>query len=92
MAANLAPAVSSAPITLVSPAMGNLVFTKALVTIIVGGMGSVPGAIIGGLVIGFAEAFGGFYISTDYKDIFAFLLLVVILSFRPQGLFTRGMR
>lgn len=81
-----------APINLVYPAMGNLVITKAFVIIIVGGMGSVPGAIIGGLVIGFAEAFGGFYISTDYKDIFAFLLLVVILSFRPQGLFTRGMR
>jgi len=81
-----------APINLVYPAMGNLVITKAFVIIIVGGMGSVPGAIIGGLVIGFAEAFGGFYVSTDYKDIFAFLLLVVILSFRPQGLFTRGMR
>lgn len=85
-------AVLYAPINLVYPAMGNLVITKAFVIIIVGGMGSVPGAIIGGLVIGFAEAFGGFYISTDYKDIFAFLLLVVILSFRPQGLFTRGMR
>lgn len=81
-----------APINLVYPAMGNLVITKAFVIIIVGGMGSVPGAIIGGLAIGFAEAFGGFYVSTDYKDIFAFLLLVVILSFRPQGLFTRGMR
>ncbi|MEO7032120.1 MAG: branched-chain amino acid ABC transporter permease [Herbaspirillum sp.] len=81
-----------APINLVYPAMGNLVITKAFVIIIVGGMGSVPGAIIGGLVIGFAEAFGGFYISTDYKDIFAFVLLVVIMSVRPQGLFTKGMR
>lgn len=81
-----------APINLVYPAMGNLVITKAFVIIIVGGMGSVPGAIIGGLVIGFAEAFGGFYISTDYKDIFAFLLLVIIMSVRPQGLFTKGMR
>ena len=81
-----------APINLVYPAMGNLVITKAFVIIIVGGMGSVPGAIIGGLVIGFAEAFGGFYISTDYKDIFAFVLLVLIMSVRPQGLFTKGMR
>ena len=81
-----------APINLVYPAMGNLVITKAFVIIILGGMGSVPGAIVGGLIIGFAESFGAFYISTDYKDIVAFVLLVVILSVRPQGLFTKGAR
>src|SRR5690606_22139050 len=79
-----------APINLVYPTMGNLVITKAFVIIILGGMGSVPGAIVGGLVIGFAESFGAFYISTDYKDIIAFVLLVVILSLRPQGLFSKG--
>jgi branched-chain amino acid transport system permease protein len=79
-----------APINLVYPAMGHLVITKAFVIIILGGMGSVPGAIVGGLIIGFAESFGAFYISTDYKDIIAFGLLVLILSVRPQGLFTRG--
>lgn len=76
-----------APINLVYPAMGNLVITKAFVIIILGGMGSVPGAIAGGVIIGMAESFGGFYFSTDYKDIIAFALLVVILSLRPQGLF-----
>lgn len=76
-----------APINLVYPSMGNLVITKAFVIIILGGMGSIPGAIVGGLIIGMAESFGGFYISTDYKDIIAFLLLVIILSVRPQGLF-----
>lgn len=81
-------AVLYAPINLVYPAMGNLVITKAFVIIILGGMGSFPGAIVGGLIIGMAESFGGFYLSTDYKDIVAFVLLVVILSFRPQGLFT----
>ncbi len=81
-----------APINLVYPAMGNLVITKAFVIIILGGMGSVPGAIAGGLIIGFAESFGAFYISTDYKDIIAFVLLVLILSLRPQGLFTKGVR
>jgi branched-chain amino acid transport system permease protein len=81
-----------APINLVYPAMGNLVITKAFVIIVLGGMGSVPGAILGGLIIGFAESFGAFYISTDYKDIIAFVLLVVILSLRPQGLFTTGAR
>ena len=81
-----------APINLVYPAMGHLVITKAFVIIILGGMGSVPGAIVGGLIIGFAESFGAFYISTDYKDIISCALLVVILSFRPQGLFTNGAR
>jgi len=81
-----------APINLIYPAMGHLVITKAFVIIILGGMGSVPGAIVGGLIIGFAESFGAFYLSPDYKDIIAFALLVVILSFRPQGLFTKGVR
>jgi branched-chain amino acid transport system permease protein len=79
-----------APINLVYPAMGHLVIMKAFVIIILGGMGSVPGAIAGGMIIGFAEAFGGFYISSAYKDIIAFGLLVLILSLRPQGLFTKG--
>jgi len=78
-----------APINLVYPAMGSLVITKAFVIIILGGMGSVPGAIAGGLLIGFAESFGAFYVSTDYKDIIAFVLLVAILSFRPEGIFVK---
>lgn len=83
-------AVLYAPINLVYPSMGHLVITKAFVIIILGGMGSFPGAIVGGLIIGLAESFGGFYFSTDYKDLIAFVLLVVILSVRPQGLFTKG--
>lgn len=85
-----AAAVLYAPVNLVYPAMGSLVITKAFAIIVIGGMGSVPGAIAGGLIIGFAESFGAFYISSDYKDIIAFVLLVVILSVRPQGLFTKG--
>ncbi|WP_432378127.1 branched-chain amino acid ABC transporter permease [Duganella sp. P38] len=83
-------AVLYAPINLVHSGMGHLVITKAFVIIVLGGMGSVPGAIAGGLIIGFAESFGAFYISTDYKDIIAFALLVLILSLRPQGLFQKG--
>jgi branched-chain amino acid transport system permease protein len=81
-----------APINLVYPGMGNLVIMKAFVIIILGGMGSIPGAIVGGMIIGFAESFGAFYVSTDYKDIIAFALLVLILSLRPEGLFTKGAR
>lgn len=79
-----------APIALVYPTMGDLVVMKAFVIIILGGMGSIPGAMLGGLIIGFAEAFAAFYLSTDYKDAVAFLLLVAILSVRPQGLFGHG--
>ena len=79
-----------APMNLVYPAMGHLVIMKAFVIIILGGMGSIPGAIVGGMIIGFAEAFGGYYISDAYKDVIAFALLVVILSIRPQGLFAKG--
>ncbi len=85
-------AVLYAPINLISPTMGELVITKAFVIIVLGGMGSVIGAIVGGLVIGFAESFGAFYLSTDYKDIIAFALLAVILSVRPQGLFAGRLR
>jgi branched-chain amino acid transport system permease protein len=81
-----------APINLIYPAMGNLVIMKAFVIIILGGMGSIPGAILGSMVIGFAESFGAFYVSTSYKDIIAFALLVLILSLRPQGLFPGGAR
>lgn len=80
------------PINLISPGMGHLVIMKAFVIIVLGGMGSIPGAIIGGMIIGFAESFGAFYISTNYKDIVAFILLVAIMAFRPQGLFTKGVR
>jgi branched-chain amino acid transport system permease protein len=55
-------------------------------------MGSLPGAILGGMVIGFAESFGAFYVSTDYKDIIAFALFVLIMSVRPAGLFPGGVR
>lgn len=81
-----------APINLVYPSMGNLLLMKAFVIIILGGMGSIPGAIVGGLIIGFAEALGGFYISAEYKDLIAFILLVTILSVKPTGLFTKGVR
>lgn len=81
-----------APINLVYPGMGHLVIMKAFVIIVLGGMGSIPGAIVGGMIIGFAESFGAFYVSTNYKDLIAFALLVIILSLRPQGLFTKGMR
>ena len=79
----------AAPINLVSPGMGHLVILKAFVIIILGGMGSIPGAILGGYILGFSESLGAAYISNDYKDLIAFVLLVLILSIKPQGLFVK---
>jgi branched-chain amino acid transport system permease protein len=79
----------AAPINLVFPGMGQLVILKAFVIIILGGMGSIPGAILGGYILGFSESLGATYVSNDYKDIIAFVLLVIILSIRPKGLFAK---
>ncbi|MFC2949659.1 branched-chain amino acid ABC transporter permease [Virgibacillus sediminis] len=80
----------SSPINLVFPGMGHLVILKAFVIIIIGGMGSIPGAILGGYILGFSESIGATYISSDYKDIIAFVLLVAILSIKPEGIFAKG--
>jgi branched-chain amino acid transport system permease protein len=90
----LAAAAASliAPIFLVYPTMGAMPNLKAFVVIIIGGMGSIPGAVIGGFMLGLMEALGGGYISTDYKDLFAFGALVTFLTLRPTGLFGKGVR
>ncbi|QQK80539.1 branched-chain amino acid ABC transporter permease [Salicibibacter cibi] len=83
-------AAINAPINLVFPDMGHLVILKAFVIVIIGGMGSVPGAIIGGYILGFSESLGATFISAEYSDIIAFVLLVIILTVKPQGLFAKG--
>ena len=76
-----------APILFVSIQMGSAIALKAFAATIIGGFGDVAGAIIGGLALGVIETFGAAYISVPYKDGFAFLVLVLFLVFRPQGLF-----
>ena len=53
----------------------------------IGGFGNVPGAVIGGLIVGLAEALGASYISSTYKDAIVFVLMVAFLLMRPQGIF-----
>ena len=76
-----------APILFVSVGMGSSIALKAFAASIIGGFGDVTGAIVGGLALGVVETFGAAYISVPYKDAFAFIVLVVFLLFRPQGLF-----
>jgi len=87
-----AAATLIAPVFLVYSTMGSMPNLKAFVIIIVGGLGSIPGAVIGGFLLGLIEALGGGYISTNYKDLFAFGLLVTFLTIRPTGLFGKGVR
>jgi branched-chain amino acid transport system permease protein len=76
-----------APILFVSIQMGSTIALKAFAATIIGGFGDVAGAIIGGLALGIIETFGAAYISVPYKDGFAFLVLILFLIFRPQGIF-----
>lgn len=66
--------------------MGFLAGLKGFTAAVIGGIGSVPGAALGGLVLGLAEAFASVYISITFKDAIAFLLLVAVLLIRPSGL------
>ena len=76
-----------APIYFVTHKMGAVLGLKAFAVTIAGGFGDVRGAIAGGLALGVIETFGAAYVSVVYKDAFAFLLLILFLLFRPQGIF-----
>jgi branched-chain amino acid transport system permease protein len=76
-----------APILFVSVSMGQIIALKAFAANIIGGFGSIPGAILGGLSIGLVETLGAAYISVPYKDAFAFIIVILVLLVRPQGLF-----
>ncbi len=70
--------------------IGFIAGIKAFTAAVLGGIGSIPGAVLGALVLGWTESFATGYVSSDYEDVFAFLLLVIILIVRPSGLLGRS--
>jgi branched-chain amino acid transport system permease protein len=80
-----------APITFVHANMG-FIGLKAFPAAVVGGFGSLPGAIVGGLVIGIVEALSGFYLPEGFKDIAAYVVVLLMLMVKPNGLFGEALR
>ena len=74
----------------VEPTMGGVATLKAFVVVILGGMGSFVGAIVGGLLLGLAEGLSAGYLSTGWKDAVGFFAVILVLLFRPEGLFRRA--
>jgi branched-chain amino acid transport system permease protein len=78
------------PLTLSSYDQGAMFGFKGFSAAMLGGVGSLPGAVVGGLALGLLEAFGSFYISSDFKDAIAFSVLLLILFVRPSGFLGRA--
>ena len=76
----------------VTPTMGDLAALKAFAIVILGGLGSIKGATIGGFILAFVEEMGAGYVSSGYRDAMGFLLIIVVLLFKPTGLFARAER
>jgi len=75
-----------APITFTAYDVGVMLGLKGFAAAILGGLGSFPGAIVGGLALGLLESLGAGYVSSAYKDVIAFLIILAVLFFRPDGL------
>jgi len=85
-----AAGVILAPVFPVSPTSGVPIALTAFVVVVLGGMGSMWGCVVGGLALGLVENFGAAFISTGYKNVFGFIILILILAIRPVGLFGRS--
>jgi len=80
------------PVFLAYPSMGDLASLKAFSVVILGGLGNLPGATLGGLLLGVAEEFGAGYVSSGYRDAVGFVIIIVVLLLRPAGLFAKQER
>ncbi|MES2602919.1 MAG: branched-chain amino acid ABC transporter permease [Pseudomonadota bacterium] len=76
----------------VAPGVSSGLVIKGFAVLILGGLGSIPGAIVGGMVLGVSEAFAAAFVSSAYKDVISFLLMILVLLVRPEGLMRRSSR
>jgi branched-chain amino acid transport system permease protein len=81
-----------APLTSVFPTSGVTPLLISFVVLVIGGLGSLPGAVLGGLLVGVTTSLGVVYLSSAYADIYAYVLMLVVLLIRPAGLFMRAAR
>jgi branched-chain amino acid transport system permease protein len=79
-----------APLTSLLPNVGEGALLKGIIVIVVGGLGSVSGAVAGGLLLGVAESLGGMYISIGFKEAIGYIFIILLLLWRPQGLFAKA--
>jgi branched-chain amino acid transport system permease protein len=88
-----AAAVLMAPITLLYPDIGFVLFIKAFAAAVLGGLTSVAGAVVGGLLMGVIESMAAGYLHTSFQDVSAFIVIMLVLIFLPSGIFgARGLR
>lgn len=74
----------------IDPNIGNAIGTKTFASAVLGGVGVLPGAMVGGLLVGIIETIGASYISSGYRDVFAFVILILVLLIKPSGLFGKN--
>jgi len=79
-----------APSLYLYPTVGEILVAKCFVIVVLGGLGSVPGAIAGGVLLGLVESLGAVYVSVPYKDAIGLVIFLLVLLFRPSGLFGVG--
>jgi branched-chain amino acid transport system permease protein len=80
------------PVFVVNPTMGDLAASKAFAIVILGGLGNIKGATLGGFILAFVEEMGAGYVSSGYRDAMGFLLIILVLLVRPTGLFAQKER
>ena len=93
MIASLLAAIAGvllAPVTIVSPVIGTDYLIKGFIAVIIGGLGSVPGAIIGSIFVASIETFGSYYLDSSYATLAIFGLVILVLLFLPKGVLGRG--
>ncbi len=84
-----AAAVLISPLYSIFPAMGTIPLVKALVVVVLGGLGNILGAVVAGFIVGIVESLCTGFISSEYQHGYAFFILIIVLLLRPEGIFKK---